>query len=59
MRRRGDAGGVGIGRKRFFFEKKNQKTFEYGYAPDCERTNESLLLVFFRKEDLCFLGGPP
>jgi hypothetical protein len=44
----------------FFFEKKNQKTFVpwrcrfiIGRAPK----NKSLLLLFFRKEDLaCFSG---
>jgi hypothetical protein len=34
----------------FFFEKKNQKTF--GPAGSRLQENKSLLLLFFRKEDL-------
>jgi len=54
---------VGEGSKRFFFVKKNQKTF-IRFGPDLSgqvraKTNESLLLLFFRKEDLPFLGSQP
>jgi hypothetical protein len=41
-------------RKQFFFEKKNQKTFETWPTWPGERTpkmTKSLLLLFFRKED--------
>jgi peptide/nickel transport system permease protein len=41
----------------FFFEKKNQKTFDRLSRPSGEsstQTNESLLLLFFRKEVLSF-----
>jgi hypothetical protein len=39
----------------FFFEKKNQKTFTNGARASRrvrDSTNKSLLLLFFRKEDL-------
>ncbi len=42
-------------RKRFFFEKKKQKTFTNGARAGRLRrdsTDKSLLLLFFRKEDL-------
>jgi hypothetical protein len=54
------AGADQQGRKQFFFEKKNQKTFIFppaatsGSWPDSWyiTRNKSLLLLFFRKEDL-------
>jgi hypothetical protein len=39
-------------RKQFFFEKKNQKTFAIFIPPIATPTDKSLLLLFFRKEDL-------
>jgi hypothetical protein len=41
-------------RKQFFFEKKNQKTFESGAEPfqrGQSQTAKSFLLLFFKKED--------
>jgi hypothetical protein len=45
--------------KRFFFEKKKQKTFQTLTRPIPERSAqafESLLLLFFRKEDLASMS---
>jgi hypothetical protein len=39
------------GRKVFFFEKKNQKTFIYFTR---HQIDKSFLLLFFKKEDLPF-----
>jgi hypothetical protein len=56
----------GFGRKQFFSEEKNQKTFVSQQVPrsrpllkPCRgRRNKSLLLLFFRKEgSSCWLGG--
>jgi hypothetical protein len=43
----------------FFFEKKNQKTFDTWRALPERRApkDKSLLLLFFRKEDLSFHVG--
>jgi len=43
-------------RKAFFFEKKKQKTFTYAvrFRRVRDSTIKSLLLLFFRKEDLSF-----
>jgi hypothetical protein len=45
----------------FFFEKKNQKTFTCAVAALPERhqqlNSQSLLLLFFRKEDLTSCDG--
>jgi len=40
----------------FFFEKKNQKTFDRcrGVFPSTYLKNKSFLLLFFKKEDLSF-----
>jgi hypothetical protein len=51
-------------RKRFFFEKKNQKTFIHWSAwPETgvAQRRESFLVVFFKKEhpSFLFLAGPP
>jgi hypothetical protein len=50
----------------FFSEEKNQKTFISWLSDACvpwparwsRRRNESLLLLFFRKEDLPYLSAP-
>jgi hypothetical protein len=44
-------------RKRFFFEKKNQKTMTFGTRLFQLRSqmNKSFLLLFFKKEALAFL----
>jgi hypothetical protein len=45
-------------RKRFFFEKKNQKTFRHEArvaGRDRSQAFKSFLLLFFKKEDLAFL----
>jgi hypothetical protein len=47
--------------KRFFFEKKNQKTFGPGGVGDGGATaprSESFLLLFFKKEALALLLAP-
>jgi hypothetical protein len=47
----------GEGRKRFFFEKKKQKTFPLGaqsFAGGTHQTGKSFLLLFFKKEALPF-----
>jgi hypothetical protein len=46
-------GQSGEGRKQFFFEKKNQKTFAY-WARACGQSegSKSFLPLFFKKEDL-------
>jgi hypothetical protein len=46
----------------FFFEKKNQKTFDCAVAdpPEAYAIGKSFLLLFFKKEGLSsFLGLPP
>jgi len=45
----------------FFFEKKNQKTFvPWRTLPaKCASTIKSLLLLFFRKEDLSSVAQEP
>jgi hypothetical protein len=43
--------------KRFFFEKKNQKTFPVGaqsLAGGTHQTEKSFLVLFFKKERLSF-----
>jgi hypothetical protein len=48
------------GSKRFFFEKKNQKTFSVGAAHGCRRTRDVVGAVakvfasFFQKEAISF-----
>jgi hypothetical protein len=44
MRRRGDAGGVGIGRKQFFFEKRTKKLLNMGMR---QIANERIKVFFF------------
>jgi len=48
------------GRKRFFFEKKNQKTFLLRFARCCKRPaaqdKKSFAELFFRKATACFLA---
>jgi hypothetical protein len=48
-------------KKKFFFEKKNQKTFGfYGARLDQRATAlKSFLLLFFKKEALAFLATIP
>jgi hypothetical protein len=43
----------------FFFEKKNQKTFNYivFHRNSVRQHNKSFLLLFFKKEVLAFLNG--
>jgi hypothetical protein len=57
----GGAGGVGRGiSKKFFFEKKNQKTFTYeASALTTTRTTEvNVFCFFFQKRSPCFLTAP-
>jgi hypothetical protein len=45
----------------FFFEKKNQKTFNYcvRFRPVRDSTGKSFLLLFFKKEDLSCCAMAP
>jgi hypothetical protein len=55
----------GAGRKRFFFEKKNQKTFGLRLALPARypQIRKSFLLLFFKKEELispmAWFDSPP
>jgi hypothetical protein len=44
-----------------FLKKKNQKSFSplgTDVAADVRQMDKSFLLLFFKKEDACFLGEP-